>query len=157
MEIFGDPQAADRTLKLPTAGQSGSVKALLPHVSLQHDLPADPATPLKPFNLTLSAHHYFLDQTTPVFDFDAPESPDLGMVLAQKRNSSEAPLALVSRADAGNSNDVAWVYLVSRPETVGPIKAVYRVETAGGNPPEDCRGQSTSFSIQYSALYWFYN
>jgi hypothetical protein len=35
---------------------------------------------------------------------------------------------------------------------------VYRVESAGGNPPETCSGISSDavISVQYSAEYWFY-
>jgi hypothetical protein len=35
---------------------------------------------------------------------------------------------------------------------------VYRVESAGGNPPETCSGISSDavIGVQYSAEYWFY-
>lgn len=36
------------------------------------------------------------------------------------------------------------------------VKEIYRVNTAGGNPPKTCDGMPTTFEIQYAAEYWFY-
>jgi hypothetical protein len=35
-------------------------------------------------------------------------------------------------------------------------KEIYRINTAGGNPPESCTGQKEAFEVEYSAEYWFY-
>ena len=70
---------------------------------------------------------------------------------------------------------MAWLYLTTtnKSETVdvqGNVKvgadpnglewkAVYRLYTAGGNPPKTCEGlvaDDVGFSVQYSAVYYFY-
>jgi hypothetical protein len=33
---------------------------------------------------------------------------------------------------------------------------VYRIHTAGGMAPKDCSGIEGSFTVEYSAQYWFY-
>ncbi|KIW18829.1 hypothetical protein PV08_03118 [Exophiala spinifera] len=130
---------------------------IMPNLALQYPLPAAPDAPLEPSNLVLSTHHFFSNSTTPVFAFDAPTSPDLGRVFAQKANSSEAPTNSVIGPNGQGNGAVAWLYLTSRATTVGDIKAVYRLNTAGGNPPATCQGQDSAFSVDYSAVYWFYS
>ncbi|KIX07351.1 uncharacterized protein Z518_02004 [Rhinocladiella mackenziei CBS 650.93] len=130
--------------------------ALLPTLALQYPLPTDPDAPLEPSDLTLSVHHYFSNSTTPVFAFDAPTSPDLGKVFAQKEESSLAPSNAVAGVDGVGNGAVDWLYLTSRSTTVGDIKAVYRLNTAGGSPPATCADQPSAFSVEYAALYWFY-
>ncbi|KAI1609220.1 ureidoglycolate dehydrogenase [Exophiala viscosa] len=129
---------------------------LLPNLALQYPLPSATDAPLEPSDLTLSTHHFFSNTTTPVFAFDAPTSPDLGRVFAQKINQTDAPVNAVAGVNGTGSGAVPWLYLTSRSDTVGDIKTVYRVATAGGNPPKTCSGQPEAFSVQYSALYWFY-
>ncbi len=128
----------------------------MPNLALQYPLPSDPTAPLEPSNLALSTHHFFSNTTTPVFAFDAPTSPDLGTVFAQKTSSSDAPANAVVGANGQGHGAVGWLYLTSRADTVGDIKAVYRLDTAGGNPPATCQGQPSAFSVDYAAAYWFY-
>lgn len=108
---------------------------LLPNLALQYPLPENTNAPLEPSGLTLSANHFFSNTTTPVFAFDAPASPDLGTVFAQKINSSDAPVNAVAGVNGTGNGAVPWLYLTSRSDTVGDIKAVYRVATAGGTLP----------------------
>ena len=129
---------------------------IMPNLALQYPLPTDPDAPLEPADLTLSTHHYFSNTSTPVFAFDAPTSPDLGRVFAQKVNSSLAPSNAVAGANGVGNGAVPWLYLTARPDTIGDIKAVYRCNTAGGSPPATCAGQPSAFSVQYAAVYWFY-
>jgi hypothetical protein len=129
---------------------------LLPNLALQYPLPPDPTGPLEPSDLTLSTHHFFSNATTPVFAFDAPTSPSLGRVFAQKSNSTDAPSNAVPGVSGVGNGAVPWLYLTARPTTEGDIKAVYRVSTAGGNPPATCADQPAAFSVDYSAIYWFY-
>lgn len=54
------------------------------------------------------------------------------------------------------ADDIDWLFLADngKGETKG-LKAVYRVETAGGRPPATCSGTDQVF-IPYVAQYWFY-
>jgi len=129
---------------------------LIPNLALQYPLPADPNAPLAPSDLQLSTHHYFSNSTTPVFAFDAVTSPKLGTVYAAKTNSSNAPANAVAGVSGAGNGAVPWLYLTSRPDTQGNIKAVYRLNTAGGQPPVTCANMPAAFSVEYSAAYWFY-
>ncbi|OAL39058.1 hypothetical protein AYO20_01809 [Fonsecaea nubica] len=130
--------------------------ALIPNLALQYPLPSDPSAPLAPSDLQLSSHHFFSNTTTPVFAFDVPESPELGTVFAQKEHSSDAPANAVPGVSGTGNGAVPWLYLTSRSTTEGDIKAVYRLDTAGGQPPATCADMPAAFSVEYSATYWFY-
>jgi hypothetical protein len=106
---------------------------------------------LQPGNLVLSGYHYFIANMTPVFDL-----LNLGFVVAKKAASSNAPVnATKGPNDIGNGA-VAWLYLTATGATVGPVKEIFRVNTAGGMPPKTCLGLAEAFSISYAAEYWFY-
>ena len=47
------------------------------------------------------------------------------------------------------------VYLTAKQAT-GDVKEVYRLDTAGGNPPKTCSGMPPSVGVDYSAIYWFW-
>lgn len=53
---------------------------------------------------------------------------------------------------------VPWLALVAKDEypSVG-LKEVFRVETAGGNPPKSCAGIEGVISVPYAAAYHFYS
>ena len=130
---------------------------LLPNLALQYPLPTNPTAPLAPSELLLSTHHFFSNTTTPVFAFDAANSPDLGRVFAAKANTTDAPANAVAGVNGVGNGAVPWLYLTSRSTTQGNIKVVYRLTTAGGSPPATCAGMDASFSVDYAATYWFYS
>lgn len=90
--------------------------------------------------------HFFADKVPLLPDFDLYE---LNLFLDARA------VQKIAAPDA--AHDVDWVYLSSSgsSETKG-LKAVYRVETAGGKPPASCSGSEQIF-IPYAALYWFYD
>lgn len=49
-----------------------------------------------------------------------------------------------------------WLKLTARSGATGNLEEVYRVNTAGGNPPATCAGMPATFEVQYAAEYWFY-
>ena len=53
---------------------------------------------------------------------------------------------------------VDWLFLTSTGEGSTGLGAVYRVDTAGGNPPKNCEGYEAGdlVSVPYSAGYHFY-
>ncbi|KAL7795018.1 hypothetical protein V8C37DRAFT_375251 [Trichoderma ceciliae] len=108
---------------------------------------------LGPMALPVSGHHFFLDSTTPFFNLDTP-ALDIGTVPCAKNSSAPAP----STAAAGPQGEgaVPWLKLTAKDGATGSIKEVYRVDTAGGNPPASCRGQPANIEVQYSAVYWFW-
>ncbi|KAI9739270.1 MAG: hypothetical protein M1834_007483 [Cirrosporium novae-zelandiae] len=120
---------------------------------------------LSPANLDLSGHHYFIDTTTPTFNLNASSisTEELGLVYAKKVNTSSAPSdAVLGQYGQGNGS-VAWLFLerkseatdsdgaVSRYYNTGKVEQIYRLNTAGGNAPENCTGMSAEFSVQYAA------
>ncbi|KAF2673690.1 hypothetical protein BT63DRAFT_467260 [Microthyrium microscopicum] len=94
----------------------------------------------------LSGHHLFLDKTTPFFNLDT-DSHQWGTVSMSKTNSANAPNA---------AKDVAWLKLTAKDTTGTTISEVYRVNTAGGQPPATCAGMPANFEVQYSAVYWMW-
>ncbi|GAD96142.1 malate dehydrogenase [Paecilomyces variotii No. 5] len=96
--------------------------------------------------------HYFLNPTTPFFDFRISGLDD--WAATQKNASVNAPAPSSADVDDVPTPDVAWLQLVAK-DGVG-IKEVYRIVTAGGSPPATCEGQASSIEVQYAAQYWFY-
>lgn len=70
---------------------------------------------------------------------------------------SSAPTNATKGQNGVGNGAVAWLYLNTTNATQGDVRAVYRVNTAGGNPPETCEGSDAVFSVQYAAEYWFYS
>ncbi|KAF1914638.1 hypothetical protein BDU57DRAFT_299788 [Ampelomyces quisqualis] len=99
----------------------------------------------------LSGHHYFTDKKVPMFDMRS-ETTDYGYVQA-------LPDIVKSAAPEGASlgpnqmGSVAWLKLNA---VEGDFTEVYRVHTAGGAPPKTCDGMGSTFTVEYSAQYWFY-
>jgi len=96
----------------------------------------------------VSGRHFFLDAETPFFDLDTPNM-QLGEVLCSKNNSVPAP----SGAPQGHDGELAvsWLKLLAKNGTTGNLQEVYRLQTAGGQPPETCAGMPAAFERQYAA------
>ena len=81
---------------------------------------------------------------------------DYGTGAFHKVNSSTAPAgSVVGQYNQGNGA-VPWLKLSALNGAGQIFQEVYRVNTAGGNPPATCKGVSASFEVQYSAAYWLY-
>jgi hypothetical protein len=132
---------------------------MLPSLALQFPVPSPPAPSLAPSNIDLSGHHYFATNTTPVFNLDASEDPtqQLGNVVGHKVANSTAPASATDGENGLGNGAVAWLYLSATNATLGDVRAVYRVNTAGGSPPKTCESSDAVFSVQYAAEYWFYS
>ena len=81
----------------------------------------------------------------------------LGLVVGNKAAMSSAPANATKGQNGEGNGAVAWLYLNTTSATQGDVRAVYRVNTAGGNPPATCEGSDAVFSVQYAAEYWFYS
>lgn len=126
------------------------------NVVLNYALPLQPAAPLPPANLNLLGHHYFEDSTTPVFNLDTTSDHQYGIAISKKKAQLSAPEGSVVGQNNSGYGAVAWLYLTTTNGTVGNYTSVYRVNTAGGQPPATCQGMPDVFTIQYSANYFFY-
>ncbi|KAK5133775.1 hypothetical protein LTR08_007425 [Meristemomyces frigidus] len=98
--------------------------------------------------LSILGNHYFDANNRATFNLSQANPP---LVLsAAKLDSVQAPVA-----DA-----ISWLYLVDANDSISRgLKAVYRVETAGGVAPSSCTSaqMGSSTFIPYAAEYWFYD
>ncbi|KAG0651862.1 hypothetical protein D0Z07_1298 [Hyphodiscus hymeniophilus] len=129
--------------------------AMLPNVALQFNLTTTNQATLSPSNLAISGHHYFSNASTPTFNLDTP-SLDLGFAPCSKNASVSAPAGAPVGQDNKGNGAVAWLKLLTIDGATGGLEEIYRVNTAGGNPPATCAGMPATFEVQYAAEYWFY-
>ncbi|KAJ9211501.1 hypothetical protein DTO166G4_6922 [Paecilomyces variotii] len=130
--------------------------SMAPNVVINIALPTKSSSTLPPANLELLGHHFFRDTTTPVFNLDTTPERQYGIAISKKNASMSAPTDAVKGQHNTGNGAVAWLYLDTINGTVGDYKSVYRVNTAGGNPPATCEGMGKTFTVQYSADYYFY-
>lgn len=141
---------------------------MLPGLALQYALPADPAANLEPSNLKLVGHHYFSSNGTPTFDmtphvpnsnevsFIASATNDLGVAQCKVNSNSTAPASAPKGENGVGNGAVPWLLLDATYGTTGDVRAVYRLNTAGGKAPDTCESSPAVFSVQYATEYWFY-
>lgn len=143
------------------------ILSILPGLALQYALPASPGSNLQPSNIAYIGEHYFASNGTPTFDLTLgakyhPDSieahEDLGITSATTKGSSNstAPPSAPKGDDGMGDGAVLWLRLPVLNETESDIKAVYRLNTAGGKAPATCEDSPAYFSVQYAAEYWFY-
>ena len=132
---------------------------MLPALALEFPIPPQPSGALAPSDIDLSGHHYFATTTTPVFDLNVSPDPAerIGNFVGRKVANSTAPANAVKGPNGVGNGAVAWLYLSTTNATQGNVKAVYRINTAGGSPPKTCENSSAAFSVQYAAEYWIYS
>ncbi|RPB00796.1 hypothetical protein L873DRAFT_1804538 [Choiromyces venosus 120613-1] len=101
-------------------------------------------------------HHLFVpDFSTAVFDFRI--TPDVKRYFSGRKDASVSATAYASKGPPGEEfGAVDWLRLKAGDNSVD-LKLAYRVHTAGGKPPGNCKGRNKNFGINYAAEYWFYN
>ncbi|KAL1955069.1 hypothetical protein VTO42DRAFT_9058 [Malbranchea cinnamomea] len=124
---------------------------LLPNIALQLSNPEPAVESFGPSDMSVAGHHYFSDATTAVFDLWS-----LGVSYVQKKNAVDAPENAVQGIEGRLTGAAPWLFLASIPESPGLVKSIYRVNTAGGNPPVNCSGQPAEITIDYATQYWLY-
>ncbi|RFU35742.1 hypothetical protein B7463_g608, partial [Scytalidium lignicola] len=138
------------------ASTYADILTMLPRVALEFNLTSTTQRELIPSNLEISGHHFFTTTTTPFFNLDTP-AQSLGEAPCSKNNTVSAPAnAPIGQNNAG-FGAVAWLKLVTKPGATGGLQEIYRLNTAGGNPPPTCAGMPSTFEVQYGAEYWFYS
>jgi len=101
-------------------------------------------------NLPRLGNHLFAADGTPEFELTAVEKSLFGF----KNATFTAPAG--SPAGPAGTGAVAWLQLTAKAGYPNKgLSVVYRVETAGGNPPATCPSTAV-ISVQYSAQYIFY-
>ena len=75
------------------------------------------------------------------------------ILFAKKLADIKAPSD--AKKGVAETGAVDWLALTSIDGSVG-LKEVFRVATAGGNPPPTCAGYMGTVSVPYSAMYHFY-
>ena len=128
---------------------------MITNLVINYPLPSDPNANFQPTNILMSGHHFFRDNTTPVFDLDLKNSAQYGYAVAKKDVATPAP----TDAPKGPNGEAAvpWLRLKTIEGTTGGIRHVYRINTVGGTAPKTCEGRKPGvFSVEYAAQYWFY-
>jgi Protein of unknown function (DUF3455) len=148
---------------------SPKVLATTPNAVLQY--PSQPAVDriLAPANLAVSGHHYFspapnpANASIPTFNLDLASATGLtghswGILFSKKLANSTAPADSPKGVDGEGFGSVVWLKLVDNGSgaTTDGYKEVYRINTAGGNPPATCDGMDAKFEVPYAAEYWLY-
>jgi len=127
----------------------------LPNVALQFNLTSNDQATLSPSYLAISGHHFFSNTTTPTFNLNTT-AENLGFAPCTKNNTVAAPAgAPVGQGGVGHGS-VAWLKLLTRDGATGNLEEIYRVNTAGGNPPATCAGMPATFEVEYASEYWFF-
>jgi len=133
------------------AASNPDLLAKIPNFALQFNIAniEDPNTPT-PFNLDISGYHFFTDDTTPFFTLDTA-SMQLGQAACAKNASILAPAG----SPVGQGNEglgaVPWLQLLAKSGATGNLVEVYRMNTAGGNPPANCSTSPAQFQVEYAA------
>jgi hypothetical protein len=122
----------------------------LPNVALQFNLTSNNQATLSPSYLAISGHHFFSNLTTPAFDLNTPAQA-LGFAPCAKNNTVPAPTGAPVGQGGQGHGAVPWLKLITRDGATGNLEEVYRVNTAGGNPPATCAGMPASFEVQYAS------
>ncbi|EUC37725.1 hypothetical protein COCVIDRAFT_42435 [Bipolaris victoriae FI3] len=124
--------------------------AKVTNLALNYAIPVSPEAEKR-----LSGHHEFTAAGVPLFMLQTQDA-DYGRVECSVDAKSPAP----TTASLGTNRlgSVPWLKLNA---TVGTDKhwaynEVYRIHTAGGVAPKTCEGIEGSFTVEYSAQYWFY-
>ncbi|KAF9638862.1 hypothetical protein BFW01_g9759 [Lasiodiplodia theobromae] len=127
-----------------------------PSIALAYDIPSA-QTALAAYDILLSGHHFFTDDTTPFFDLDTDQH-SYGTVACKKDSAANAPALNSSSSVKSNyaagtqgtdNGDVPWLKLDAVQDSTGYTwKEVYRLNTAGGQPPKTCEGIDGDFTVE---------
>ncbi|KAI5201848.1 hypothetical protein E4T39_04971 [Aureobasidium subglaciale] len=130
--------------------------SMIPGIAINLPLPSS-SSAISPINMDLSGHHYFLDATTPFFNLNT-QLHSYGVGAFKKVNATGAPGGAVAGIYGAGMGAVPWLKLTEKVGSEGTqkLKEVFRVNTAGGQPPATCQGQQESILVQYAAEYWVY-
>ncbi|EME48047.1 hypothetical protein DOTSEDRAFT_69845 [Dothistroma septosporum NZE10] len=136
------------------SADSPTLLSAMPNIALECPTPSN-INAQSPIYRDLSGHHYFTDATTAYFNLDTSLA-SFGQGAFKKVNATDAPDTAVKGQDGQGYGSVPWLKLTTKNEGQCEFQEVYRVNTAGGQPPKTCTGMPAAFEVQYAAEYWFY-
>ena len=93
--------------------------------------------------------HFFTADGTPTFDLFTAGVRIFSKVVKKIKAPAEADRGI------HGTGAVEWLALGGKNGSVG-LSEVFRVQTAGGNPPASCAGVEAVISVPYAAAYHFY-
>ena len=138
------------------AAQKPALLRKLSHIAINQQLPTENNTERSILDDLTSGYHYFVDSTTPFFNLDTNRH-QYGMGALAKSNASDAPAGSAPGVHGQTGyGAVQWLRLDQKQYNENTWKAVYRLNTAGGNAPTTCTGQPPAFEIPYAAEYWLF-
>jgi hypothetical protein len=105
------------------------------------------------FDRTLG-NHLFNSSLTPCFFLSQIKPAPGPELFAKKIANMTAPATSCSGTKGEGAVD--WLFLQDVGDSIGGVKAVYRIETAGGKAPATCDKQNPTITVPYAAEYWFY-
>ncbi|OCL11230.1 hypothetical protein AOQ84DRAFT_361733 [Glonium stellatum] len=98
--------------------------------------------------------HFFTSAMVPTFSLLDVLPPPIPQVNGKKNATMAAPANSCPGQD--NEGAVPWLYLTDNGGSTGGVNTVYRIETAGGQPPATCDEMDATFTVPYAAQYWIY-
>ncbi len=136
------------------AANNADALSTLTKFALQFNLPtAFIASPQKarpnPANLLISGDHFFTPDGVPFFNLDTTKDK-IGTIACKKDAAVLAP-KYASPGQGGKGDGAAPWLKLSDKGSIGNLQEVYRLNTAGGNPPKTCTGMPAAFEVQYAA------
>jgi hypothetical protein len=98
-------------------------------------------------------HHYFASfhgTNTPVFAFDQVSQFPYPLAQVSKVAETDAPRSAFPGLQQEGA--IPWLHLTDTTGvSSGGVDTVYRLETAGGKGPMDCKDRGPSFEVHYAA------
>ncbi|KAK5111453.1 hypothetical protein LTR62_004905 [Meristemomyces frigidus] len=138
------------------AASSPQLLAQLPDIALQLPIPTTSSSDAgNPAYADMSGHHYFLNPTTPFFNMDTALH-SYGAGSFKKTGAAAAPASAIPGPNDQGDGAVTWLKLDARDAEGQVFQEVYRLNTAGGQPPKMCTGMPAAFEVQYAAEYWLW-
>jgi hypothetical protein len=131
------------------AASPQNLVAQIPSFALGYPVPTSDVSD-STINTLLSGHHFFTNATTPFFNLQT-DKHNYGSVGCLKQSACDAPADAPKGVNGLGS--VPWLKLAG---FEGDYNEVYRVDTAGGNPPKTCQGMADKFQVEYAAAYYFF-
>jgi len=141
------------------AVQAPGLVSLLPQIAIDLPMSFTPSpedATSSPMYFDTSGYHYFTNTTTAFFNLDT-STHTYGSGAFKKVNATTPPTTAIVGPEGSGNGAVPWLKLnADYSESKQVLQQVYRLNTAGGNPPKTCQGMTASFEVPYAAEYWIY-
>lgn len=99
--------------------------------------------------------NHFFTLKTPTFSLYKVKANPYPIAMVGKKADMDAPKTACQGTKGEGA--IKWLYLLDEANlSQGGVNTVYRLETAGGNKPKQCKGQKQHFEVPYAAQYWVY-